>query len=119
MIQIHQIILVITIVCVHTHIIHSCTTFLVGSSATFDGSVFMAHSNDGDGDTAGNLEIVARQTHEIPSSRKVSGGSIPQVKETFKYLTKVGGYAAINEHQVGLAESTCVAKLSGGASGVS
>ena len=97
---------------------NACTTFLVGNEVTYDGSVLMAHSNDGDGGTAGNLEIIPRQQHEIPSLRRVSGGSIPQINETFKYLTKVGGYAALNEYQVGLAESTCVAKFLGNKSGI-
>ena len=40
------------------------------------------------------------------ASRNVSyGGNIPQVAHTFAYHTE--GYAAMNEHQVGLAESTC------------
>ena len=50
--------------------------------------------------------------------RTVSGGYIPQINETFGHLTKIGGYAALNELSVGLAESTCVAKLSGNASGL-
>ena len=95
-----------------------CTTFLVGQDATRDGSVFLGHTNDGDGGVAGNLEIVFRQEHDLPSRRPVSGGHIPQVRETYKYLTKVGGYAALNEYQVGLAESTCVSKLAGNSSGI-
>lgn len=40
-----------------------------------------------------------------------------KVANTYAYLTKAGGYAALNEYQVGLAESTCVAKLQGSSKG--
>ena len=39
------------------------------------------------------------------ATRSVKGHAIPQVAHTLGYHT--GGYAAMNEHQVGLAESTC------------
>ena len=65
-----------------------------------------SHSNDGDGDTAGNLIKIA-QDHSENENRSVSGGRIPQVNHTFGYFTKIGGYASLNENQVALAESTC------------
>jgi len=37
---------------------HACSTLVAAKGATSDGSVMSAHSNDGDGDTAGNLRIV-------------------------------------------------------------
>ena len=39
------------------------------------------------------------------ATRAVKGHQIPQVPHTYGYHTE--GYAAMNEHQVGLAESTC------------
>ena len=39
------------------------------------------------------------------ATRSVKGHAIPQVPHTYAYHTE--GYAAMNEHQVGLAESTC------------
>ena len=75
-----------------------------------------SHSNDGDGTTIGNLQIVPAVDYgaqPLTTERIVSGGSIPQVAHTFAYYTKVGGYASMNEHQVGLAESTCVAVFEG------
>ena len=74
---------------------------------TVDGSVMSSHSNDGDGDTAGNLIKIAAQDHSENENRSVSGGRIPQVNHTFGYFTKIGGYASLNENQVALAESTC------------
>ena len=91
----------------------ACTTLVAGRAATADGSLLAAHSNDGDGATIGNLAIVPAENWTLPSSRAVSGGSIPQVAHTHAYYTKVGGYASINEHQVGLAESTAVAVFPG------
>jgi dipeptidase/putative Mn2+ efflux pump MntP len=67
---------------------------------------------------AANVEKVPRSSWPVGAIRQVSGGEIPQNNETFGYLTKIGGYAALNEFSVGLAESTCVAKLSGNASGL-
>jgi dipeptidase len=90
------------------HTTHACTTLVAGRAATIDGSILAAHSNDGDGDTAGNLMTVPSADHPPNATRQVHGGSIPDVLHTFAYFTKPGGYASLNEHQVGLAESTCV-----------
>ncbi len=93
-----------------------CTTLAVGRRATNDGSVLSAHSNDGNGDVAANLVRVPAASWPAGASRAVSGGEIPQVQHTYSYFTKPGGYAALNEWQVGLAESTCVAVYAGNAS---
>ena len=95
--------------------VSACTTLAVGKHATTDGSTMCAHSNDGDGDTAGNLMKIAmadwpNHTH-VP--RHVSNGAIPQVPHTHAYFTKPGGYASVNEFQVGLAESTCNSHVKG------
>ena len=79
----------------------ACTTLVAGRLATADGSVLAAHSNDGDGGTAGNLRRVPPADWPAGAQRKVQGGgSIPQVNHTHAYFTKVGGYAAMNEYQV-------------------
>ena len=92
----------------------ACSTIVAGRLATADGSVMASHSNDGDGTTIGNLQIIpAVDWGAEPAERVVSGGAVPQVTHTFAYYTKVGGYASMNEHQVGLAESTCVAVFAG------
>ena len=93
--------------------INACTTLVAGRAATADGSIMAAHSNDGDGDTAGNLQIVPSSNHTEQMRHLSNGESIPQVEHTYAYFTKVGGYASINEHQVALAESTCVAVFRG------
>tara|TARA_B110000208_G_scaffold111221_1_gene137308 strand:- start:2405 stop:4174 length:1770 start_codon:yes stop_codon:yes gene_type:complete len=85
--------------------VHSCSTTVVGRLASTDGSVIASHSNDGDGDVAGTLRRINASAHSLPSTRSVSHGAIPQVAHTFAYFTE--GYAAMNEHQLGLAESTC------------
>jgi dipeptidase len=90
-----------------------CTTFIVGRDVTVDGSVMSSHSNDGDGDTAGNLQKIRPKQHATNASRVVSGGSVPQVNYTYGYFTKVGGYASLSENQVALAESTCSSIFSG------
>lgn len=38
--------------------------------------------------------------------------------QTYAYFTKVGGYASLNEYQVGLAESTCNGVFQGNSSGI-
>ena len=80
---------------------HSCSTIVAGREATTTGAVIVSHSNDGDGDVAGNLRKVPPSSYTLPSNRSVSRGSIPQVAETVGYFTE--GYAIMNEYQV----STC------------
>ena len=105
----HSSTLIVVLLCLSPALVDSCTTLVAGRLATADGSVMSAHSNDGDGGTAGNLRAIPAANHSLPAARPVSGGSVAQVASTHAYFTKVGGYASINEHQVGLAESTCVA----------
>ena len=93
----------------------ACTTLVAGKSATIDGSVMCVHSNDGDGDTAGNLDFVPAA--DWPANATTYGG-IPQVPSTYAYFTKEGGYASTNEHQVSLAESTCNGIFAGRAPGL-
>ena len=75
----------------------------------------LSHSNDGDGSTVLNLEKIAAKKYILPAVRNVtlSNKSIPQVNETYSYMQKVGGYAALNDYGVSLAESTCNATLKG------
>lgn len=91
-----------------------CSTIAAGRLATVDGSVIVSHSNDGDGDVAGNIHVVPRAAYAPNSMRTVSGGSIPQVPFTHQYFTE--GYAIANEHQVVLGESTCSARFEGNVS---
>jgi len=60
------------------HVTFACTTLVAGRATTSDGSVMTAHSNDGDGNTAGNLEIVPNNNWTNGTLRHVSRGSIPQ-----------------------------------------
>jgi len=93
--------------------VEACTTFVAGRRASVNGAVLSTHSNDGDGDTAGNVKKVPKGSYGKNATRRVSGGYIPQISRTFGYLTKIGGYASINENQVGLAESTCASIFGG------
>ena len=81
-----------------------CTTLAAGRGTTSDGSVLTSHSNDGAGDSIGRLHHVLAA--DWPSG-SIRPPGIPQVKHTYGYHTE--GYAAMNEWQVGLAESTCSA----------
>ena len=105
--------LLLFLLAVHSNVVGACTTFVVGPDATSDGSVLSSHSNDGDGDTAGNVVKVSQETWAKNMTRKVSNGFLPQISQTYGYITKVGGYASVNQRQVGLAESTCVSVLAG------
>ena len=63
--------------------------------ATLDGSTLIAHSNDGDGDVAGNIIKIPAMDWKSGSMRSVSNGQIPQVHHTYAYYTE--GYAIMNE----------------------
>ena len=78
---------------------------------TSDGSTFVSHSNDGDGDCAGNIKKIPAKDWSNDSQRSVSNGQIPQVPHTHAYYTE--GYAIMNEYQVALGESTCTAIFRG------
>jgi len=115
----------------------ACTVFVVGRDASADGSVLCSHSNDGEFDTDPRLVKVPASDHApgdrrpiyfspesypryvgtdrgIPEYYPKEGephapfdaiGYLPQVAHTFAYLE--GTYGAVNERQVGIAESTC------------
>ena len=93
------------------HIFHilplttSCTTVIVSSQASNNNGAMCSHSNDGDGDVAGTLRNVPAANWLNHSQRKVSNGEIPQISHTYQYKTE--GYSVMNEHHVGLCESTC------------
>ena len=77
--------------------VDSCSTMCAGRLATTDGSVMLSHSNDGDGDSVGNLIVVPSSTYPVGSNRTVSGGTIPQNPQTYRYFTE--GYGIMNEHK--------------------
>lgn len=83
-----------------------CSTTVVGRLASATGSVMASHSNDGDGGGfySSYLRRVVKHDWPAGATRDVKGHPIPQVRHTYAYHTE--GYAAMNEHQVGLAEST-------------
>jgi len=84
-----------------------CSTTVVGRLASATGAVLASHSNDGDGGGFyhSSLDRVLAADWPAGSNRSVKGHNISQVPHTYAYHTE--GYAAMNEHQVGLAESTC------------
>ena len=48
-----------------------CSTFLVGRNASADGSVFVTHSDDGEGNPDARLAVVPARTHAPGSTRPV------------------------------------------------
>lgn len=113
-----------------------CTVFIVGKEASADGSVMVSHSNDGEFETDPRLVKVPAQDFGDSDAKRpvflspenypryvgharlvpeyyptddneafVPIGYIPQVPHTFAYLEET--YGAVNEHQVGIGESTC------------
>ena len=83
-----------------------CSTTVVGRIASATGAVMASHSNDGDGCFChSSVNRVLAADWPAGATRSVKGHAIPQVPHTYAYHTE--GYAAMNEHQVGLAESTC------------
>ena len=84
----------------------ACSTVVVGRKASATGAVMASHSNDGDGCFChSSVNRVLAKDWPPNATRDVKGHPIPQVPHTYAYHTE--GYAAMNEHQVGLAESTC------------
>jgi dipeptidase len=98
----------------------TCTSIMVGKEASTDGSVMTSHTcdshrtssaivivphkNNGKGD---ELLLTKRSEDDSgPMERygRVPTGRIPQVKETYGYLAPA--YAAMNEYQVAIGEST-------------
>lgn len=118
----------------------ACTTIIAGKKATADGSVMCTHSNDGEGNTDPRLVHIPARDHgagakrpiffapenyprytgvargDVPAYRPVGNqsamkpiGFIPEVAHTFAYHEDT--YGALNEHQLGIGESTCSGKF--------
>ncbi len=98
----------------------ACTVISVGKDASRDGSVMTSHTCDSHR-TASDLQVVVPADHPAGRMLKLTrrkednsgpmeryarepSGSIPQVGHTFGYLAPA--YAAMNEHQVAIGEST-------------
>ncbi len=97
----------------------SCTSIMVGKSASADGSVITAHTCDGNYRTWVRMEKAADHADtalhtvykgtlhtETPDDmRKVTvAGRIPQAKHTFAYLNTA--YPSLNEKQLAMGETT-------------
>merc|ERR1719487_1340016 len=120
------------------HLATACTSFAIGRKATADGSVIVSQSEDGDDLADPRVIFVPARDHapgamapvyytDGPAPRWVSDdlgrgykpnkftgkgvtkpiGYIPQVAHTYAYWDS--NYAIINEHNVGIGESTCSA----------
>ena len=98
----------------------ACTSIMVGKQASSDGSVMTSHTCDSHR-TGSAIAVVPRVKHgpgtEILLTKRTEDddgpmerygreatGPIPQIAETFGYLNPA--YAAMNEHQVAIGEST-------------
>ena len=98
----------------------ACTSIMVGPGASSDGSVMTSHTCDSHR-TATDVHVRRRARHRAGSWIKLTGrkkddsgpmprygriptGKIPQVRLTHGYLAPA--YAAMNEYQVGIGEST-------------
>lgn len=117
-----------------------CTTLIAGRDATADGSVMASHSNDGEANVDPRLVHVPARDNAPGSHRPIywspetypryvgharnvpayfpTGsqqpwepiGKIDEVPHTFAYHEQT--YGALNEHGVGIGESTCSAVFS-------
>jgi len=123
---------------------HACTTLAAGRKATSDGSVLLSHSDDGEAFQDPRLCFIPAQDHAAGSLRPIyydtedfprfvgsdrgscyqpqAGeqpskpiGNIQQVSHTFAYYEST--YGALNEHGVGIGESTCSAMFGTNATG--
>ncbi len=98
----------------------ACTSIMVGRKASIDGSVMTSHTCDSHRD-ASTIFVVPPMMHapgkEILLTKRVEDdngvmerygreptGKIPQVTETYGYITAV--YGIMNEHQLAIGEST-------------
>ena len=117
-------------------VVDACTTIIAGKDATVDGSVMATHSNDGEGGSDPRLVYIPPRDHASGSQRPVFFapenypryvgtqrgdvpaylpvgnqtafrpiGSIAEVAHTYGYFEET--YGALNEHQLGIGESTC------------
>lgn len=136
--------LVIFLHTLQNHVSEACTALAAGRAATADGSVLLSHANDADAYTDPRLCFVPAADHSAGSQRPVffdksdyprligtargpcyqSGdgkvphepiGYIPEVLHTFAYYEST--YGTLNEHGVGMAESTCAGVFQANASG--
>jgi len=97
-----------------------CTSIIVGRLASTDGSTITSHTCDGS--SRNWIEIVQHAKHEpgttvpiynkrikktefVGDTRTLGTlGEIPQVEETYAYVNSV--YPCLNEHQLGIGETT-------------
>jgi dipeptidase len=127
-------------------LVSGCTTLIAGRGATVDGSVMATHSDDGEsgGDARvvkvpamdwarGSKRPIYYATEDYPrfvgergvdayrpannpgAAPSVPLGFIEQVNHTFGYYEAT--YGILNEHQVGIGESTCSAVFGASAIG--
>ena len=97
-----------------------CTSIMVGRKASADGSVMTSHTCDSHR-TPSDIQVVPAAEHAehtwrrltkrvdddttpMPRYRREPVGKIPQVSATYGYLAPA--YAAMNEHQLAIGEST-------------
>jgi len=97
----------------------NCTSIMVGSLASTDGSVMTSHTCDGNSRTW--LKIVPPQKFATGATTKIYSGTrhtetstdlrgvmlkgeVPQVNETYAYLYT--SYPCLNEHQLAIGETT-------------
>lgn len=97
--------------------VYPCTVIAVGKKASKDGSIIISHTDTG---TNSRIFVVPAQTFKKGEMAPVYWGIqdadrplndfgtvlgyIPQVEKTYKYFHSA--YSHVNEHQLGIAEST-------------
>ena len=98
----------------------ACTSIMVGRKASADGSVMTSHTCDSHSDAStvivvppkkyapGTKVLLTRRAEDdsgvMQRYRREPTGEIPQVAETYGYITAV--YGIMNEHQLAIGEST-------------
>jgi dipeptidase len=102
----------------------SCTSIMVGRLATADGSVFTSHTCDGTYRTwveisphrkndAGTKNTIfsGRMGTRMPDDERglKLTGEIPEVAESYSFFNTA--YPAMNEHQLGMGETTVVGRI--------
>lgn len=97
-----------------------CTTIMVGSKASADGSVITSHTDDSHRTRAwmdirhrakhpaGSMKPMMMRVKEdslpMPAYKHIKVGEIPQVRQTNKFINSA--YPCMNEHQLAIGEST-------------